>query len=170
MNRVKGLSLCSVPPVPSEEGRGDGWLTRSSDPAAGYARRNHLTYSSVARTTSPCSVAVLVYVSRGGALYPSGRLPNASRSSRSFNLSRLGVTVGVPLGGSAGPSKRFVLLGLYVRVPCSSASLPLIEPSAEALIGADVTRHFPSAAKRTGWGCRGCRQRKASNRSDQPNR
>jgi hypothetical protein len=111
-----------------------------------------------------------VYVSRGGASCPSGRLPNASRSSRSLMFSRLLIGVGVPLGGRAGPSYRFVLLGLYVGVPCSSASLPLGEPSAEALIGAEITRHCSSAAKRTDWGCRGCRQSKASNRSNPPNK
>ena len=93
---------------------------RSSGPAAGYARRNHSLYSCVARTTSPCSVGVVVYVSRGGALCPSGRLPNASRSSRSFNLSRLGVTVGVPCGGKVAPVYRLQPAGLYVALPVTS--------------------------------------------------
>ena len=110
--RSRGEGRFFAPPTPSAAGRDDGWLTRSSGPEAGYVRRNHRTYSSVARTTSPCSVAVVVYVSRGGASCPSGRPPNASRSSLSFNLSRLGVRVGVPLGGRAGPSYRLVFAGL----------------------------------------------------------
>lgn len=77
------------PPTPSTEGPGAARLRRFSDPAVGYARRNHLMYSGVARTTSPFSVVEVVYVSKGGALNPSGRRPNASRSSLSFRFSRL---------------------------------------------------------------------------------
>jgi hypothetical protein len=84
-------------------------------------------YSGVARTTSPCSEVVVVYVSRGGALCPSGRLPNASRSRRSFNLSRLTLGVGVPSGGSAAPVYREHPLGLYVLLPCSNASAPSLD-------------------------------------------
>jgi hypothetical protein len=86
-------------------------------------------YSGVARTTSPCSVVVVVYVSRGGALCPSGRRPNASRSSLSFNLSRLTLGVGVPSGGSAAPVYREHPLGLYVLLPCSNASAPSLDPA-----------------------------------------
>ena len=163
------MSFCfhlpSVPPCPLEEGRGVGWLTRSSGPDFGFVRRNHLTYSGVALTTSPYSVDVIVYVSRGGATCPSDRLPNASVSSLSFKSSSPLRGSGLPLGGRAGPSYRFVLLGLYVEVPCSSASLPLSEPSTEALIGVDVTRHGSSRRWNQGSGCRGCRRRTASFRS-----
>ncbi len=94
--------LC-FPPTPSTGERDVARLRRFSGPAVGYARRNHRMYSGVARTTSPFSVVVVVYVSRGGELNPSGRLPNASRSSRSFRFSRLYVGVGVPFGGSGAP-------------------------------------------------------------------
>ena len=100
------------PPSPLGEGLNGARLTRSSGPEAGYVRRNHRTYSSVARTTSPCSVAVVVYVSRGGALCPSGRPPNASRISRSSSFSSPGTVSGRPFGGRAGPSYRFVPRGL----------------------------------------------------------
>ena len=105
---LRGSSL----PSPSKGVRDGGWPTRSSGPVTEYVRRNHLTYSSVARTTSPCSVAVTVYVSRGGDSDPSGRPPNASRSSRSLRSSRPLVVEGLPFGGRAGPSNRCVLLGL----------------------------------------------------------
>ena len=115
------------PPTPSAGGPADARLRRFSGPAAGYVRRNHRMYSGVARTTSPCSVVVVVYVSRGGALCPSGRRPNASRSSLSFNLSRLTLGVGVPSGGSAAPVYREHPLGLYVLLPCSNASAPSLD-------------------------------------------
>ena len=96
-----------VPPTPSGAGPGAGGLTRSSGPSIEYVRRNHRTYSGVARTTSPNGPGVTVYVSRGGgSCPPKSRGPNASRSRRSFSLSRLGVTVGVPFGGSGGPETR----------------------------------------------------------------
>ena len=85
-------------------------------------------YSGVARTTSPCSEDVVVYVSIGGALDPSGRRPNASRSRLSFNLSRLTLGVGVPSGGSAAPVYREHPLGLYVLLPCSNTSAPSLDP------------------------------------------
>ena len=94
------MSFCfhlpSVPLSPLGAGPGAGMRARSVGPAAGYVRRNHRTYSSVARTTSPCSVVVVVYVSKGGALDRS-RSENASASRRSFNLSRLRGGVGVAL-------------------------------------------------------------------------
>ena len=134
---LKNLSSFDAPPIPSIEGPGAARLRRFSGPAAGYARRNHRMYSGVARTTSPCSVAVVVYVSRGGAFCPSGRRPNASRSSLSFNFSRLTVGVRVPLGGSGAPIYREQSLGLYVALPCLSTSAPVSE------IGKEVTQHAP---------------------------
>ena len=141
----------SSPPTLSGSGRDAARLRRFSGPAAGYARKNHRMYSGVARTTSPFSEVVVVYVSRGGALNPSGRRPNASRSSRSFRFSRLCVGVGVPLGGSGAPVNREQSLGLYVALPCLSTSAPVSE------IGKEVTRHAPPRRFRRGWGCTGCR-------------
>ena len=94
-------------------------------------------YSGVARTTSPFSVAVVVYVSKGGVFCPSGLAPNASRSSRSFRFSRLCVGIGVPFGGSGAPVNREQSLGLYVALPCLSTSAPVSE------IGKKVTQHAP---------------------------
>ena len=128
--------LC-FPPIPSTGERGAALPRRFSGPAVGYARRNHLMYSGVARTTSPFSVDVVVYVSKGGALCPSGRRPNASRSSRSFRFSRLFVGIGVPFGGSGAPVNREQSLGLYVALPCLSTSAPVSE------IGWKVTQHVP---------------------------
>ena len=108
-------------------------------------------YSGVARTTSPFSVVEVVYVSKGGALNPSGLRPNASRSSRSFRFSRLCVGVGVPLGGSGAPVNREHPLGLYVALPCLSTSAPVSE------IGKEVTQHAPPSRFLPDWGCTGCR-------------
>jgi hypothetical protein len=132
------------PPTPSTEGRGVALPRRFSGPAAGYARRNHLMYSGVARTTSPCSVAVVVYVSRGGAFCPSGLAPNASRSSLSFRFSRLCVGIGVPFGGRGAPVNREQSLGLYVALPCLRTSAPVSE------VHIDVTQHAPPRQFRRG--------------------
>ena len=116
-------------------------------------------YSGVARTTSPCSVVVVVYVSRGGALCPSGRLPNASRSSLSFNLSRLTLGVGVPSGGSAAPVYREQPLGLYVLLPCSNASAPSLDKGEDVESSVEkweFKRHAPPKP-RTYQVHRGCR-------------
>ena len=147
----------SCPPTPSTEGRGAALPRRFSGPAAGYARRNHLMYSGVARTTSPFSVVVVVYVSRGGELKPSGRLPNASRSSRSFRFSRLCVGVGVPFGGSGAPIYREQSLGLYVALPVLKTSAPVDE------IGKEVTQHVPPRLFRMDLGCTGSRLDRGSN-------
>ena len=117
-------------------------------------------YSGVARTTSPFSVVVVVYVSKGGALNPSGRRPNASRSSRSFRFSRLCVGVGVPFGGSGAPVNREQSLGLYVAFPCLSTSAPVSE------IGKKVTQHDPPKLYRLDWGCKGSRLGQATIRVD----
>ena len=103
-------------------------------------------YSGVARTTSPFSVVVVVYVSRGGALNPSGRRPNASLSSRSFRFSRLCLGVGVPSGGSAAPVYREHPLGLYVLLPCSNASFPSLDPGKDVESSVEkweIKRHAP---------------------------
>lgn len=148
------------PPFPSTEGRGVARLRRFSGPAAGYAPRNHRMYSGVARTTSPCSEGVVVYVSIGGALDPSGRRPNASRSSLSFNLSRLCPGVGVPSGGSAAPVYREHPLGLYVLLPCSNASAPSLDPGKDVESSVEkweFKRHAPPKPWIADQGCTGCR-------------
>ena len=113
-------------------------------------------YSGVAQTTSPCSVVVVVYVSRGGALCPSGRRPNASRSSLSFNLSRLTLGVGVPSGGSAAPVYREHPLGLYVLLPCSNASAPSLDPREDVESSVEkweFKRHAPPKLFQLDWDC-----------------
>ena len=153
------------PPTPSTGGPADARLRRFSGPAAGYVRRNHRMYSGVARTTSPCSVVVVVYVSRGGALCPSGRLPNASRSSRSFRFSRLCLGVGVPSGGSAAPVYREHPLGLYVLLPSSNASAPSLDPGKDVESSVEkweFKRHAPPKLFQLDWGCTGCRLVQAS--------
>ena len=120
LKRSKGLDRSSVPPTPSEAAPGAGTQAQSSDPAAEYVRRNHLMYSGVARTTSPCSEGVVVYVSKGGALPSWGRPPKASFSSLSLMFSRLLIGVGVPCGGKGAPVNRLQPAGLYVALPVTS--------------------------------------------------
>ena len=130
-------------------------------------------YSGVARTTSPCSVVVVVYVSRGGALCPSGRLPNASRSSLSFSLSRLTLGVGVPSGGSAAPVYREHPLGLYVLLPCSNASAPSLDPGKDVESSVEkweFKRHAPPKLFRLDLGCTGSRLVQESIHIDGPER
>ena len=122
-------------------------------------------YSGVARTTSPFSEVVVVYVSRGGALNPSGRRPNASRSSRSFRFSRLCLGVGVPSGGSAAPVYREHPLGLYVLLPSSKASAPSFDPGKDVESSVEkweFKRHAPPKMFQLDWGCTSCRLVQAS--------
>ena len=126
-------------------------------------------YSGVARTTSPFSVVVVVYVSKGGALNPSGRRPNASRSSRSFRFSRLCLGVGVPSGGSAAPVYREHPLGLYVLLPCSNTSAPSLDPGEDVESSVEkweFKRHAPPKPWTEGLGCTGCRLVQGSIRID----
>ena len=117
-------------------------------------------YSGVARTTSPFSEVVTVYVSRGGALDPSGLAPNARRSRRSFSLSRLTLGVGVPSGGSAAPVYREHPLGLYVLLPSSNASAPSLDPGKDVESSVEkweFKRHAPPKPWIADLGYRDCR-------------